>query len=1332
MTEVNIKQLNAQLCEAAKEGDNSAVRKLLTQGAELNHISPKYGASPLYIASHFNKVTTVRLLTAKGADLESAIEDGSTPIYTSAFNCFSDITKILLGKGADIEKEVKSEDILVTPLRAAASQGCVKDYKLLSDAGASLHLEKGYTSDIISSAKNHANDSPEHKEIENLVMRDYFKWLKTALSDIKKNLKYDPSKSFEVVVVRYDEDDLSWIEEEFTDGERIIIYNKGADDLGDLPSNYKVVNIPNVGWFGGTILYHLANSYETLADRTIFLQADPYEGHAVRPFVQYKENFTSKCKNIVANCVETTLLSQAVSFAKPLQRDWDKTKYANRFKVSKTTMIDDAHEFIDENLNPEAPLAMVWGAQLAIDKEKVYLNPQEYYQNALSFFNEQYAMKDFPMEKLWDEMLKPNKIGKPVHEIPDANNDKIKELIKINQELDNLLKNNEDYSKIMPLSDRKNKLVNELESYIETLSNRNDNSLIIPSESEEKFVNELESKVEGLSDREDELVNPFESENKEKLNGELANAAWNGDNVQVKNFLVKGANIDSKHTDLEATSLSVAVKNNQITTVELLLKEGADKEIPMTNGGTPLHVAAVNNRHEIVRLLLDAGADRNIKVDALTPLGTAAYFGQLASVKVFMDMGVSILSDDLRSAFYTAAKMRDDSPQNKEVYEYMKSHYDEIVESYPQIESPEDLVVVVVRYDEDLSWIYKEFKNSKNVKVIVYNKGEDDLDYLPDEYQVVKTPNVGWLGGTYLKYIIDNYENLNGKILLIQGYPYDTEAFYPLIRYTDSLKSSCSNIIGKCEKTTVLKHSNIFSSYTDEDWKSGQYKCFVEPINYTMTEYVHKFFDPDYNPEDDLDMDLGAVFAIHASQLQSRPKSFYEKLLPHFNSTKCPRGDFFLEKLWNLVDITLWNAELANAAWNGDDAKVEQFLARGANINSLHTDLKATPLYLATRGDHPSTVELLLRKGADKEIPITTGETPLYTASFNCFSESAKKLLDAEANKEITVDRKTPVFISIKNGCLQNVDDLLNSGAKLYSDDSLTHYEVHTPININSYIYNDENQITNYNIEKMYNVVLNHYWKTSASEIAEICEKTKDDSKTFEVVIVRYKEDLSWVAKEFPCVKVTIYNKGPDDLGKFPDNITVKETENVGYLGGTYLKHIVDNYENLADRVLFAQGHIYDVDTYLPALKYLILSETNCKNIIAKCIQSTLGEEWNFLRDFSWDNNPRYKDFIPRDANMMDFTHKHIGNLSSDHSLPFSVGAIYAVEKAKIYNHPVESYAAMLPEFNTTKPMQDHYAERLPNERFEARYDSEFYKEQCMNPEFIAKYNGSFCYDYQE
>jgi hypothetical protein len=89
--------------------------------------------------------------------------------------------------------------------------------------------------------------------------------------------------------------------------------------------------------------------------------------------------------------------------------------------------------------------------------------------------------------------------------------------------------------------------------------------------------------------------------------------------------------------------------------------------------------------------------------------------------------------------------------------------------------------------------------------------------------------------------------------------------------------------------------------------------------------------------------------------------------------------------------------------------------------------------------------------------------------------------------------------------------------------------------------------------------------------------------KKFQIVVARYNEDIKWL---LPYKDITIiYNKG--DYNLLLNKFNVIYLNNVGRESHTYLYHIINNYDNLADRTIFFQGNrsdhsnkILDIEDY--------------------------------------------------------------------------------------------------------------------------------------------------------
>jgi hypothetical protein len=99
-----------------------------------------------------------------------------------------------------------------------------------------------------------------------------------------------------------------------------------------------------------------------------------------------------------------------------------------------------------------------------------------------------------------------------------------------------------------------------------------------------------------------------------------------------------------------------------------------------------------------------------------------------------------------------------------------------------------------------------------------------------------------------------------------------------------------------------------------------------------------------------------------------------------------------------------------------------------------------------------------------------------------------------------------------------------------------------------------------------------------------------------EIVIARYNEDLSWLKKIPKNIKITIYNKGKDDIENMKNLKNLKyniiKLPNIGRESHTYLYHIINNYDKLADKTIFTQGEsTYHSPGFFDLLKYVKLFE---------------------------------------------------------------------------------------------------------------------------------------------
>jgi hypothetical protein len=87
-------------------------------------------------------------------------------------------------------------------------------------------------------------------------------------------------------------------------------------------------------------------------------------------------------------------------------------------------------------------------------------------------------------------------------------------------------------------------------------------------------------------------------------------------------------------------------------------------------------------------------------------------------------------------------------------------------------------------------------------------------------------------------------------------------------------------------------------------------------------------------------------------------------------------------------------------------------------------------------------------------------------------------------------------------------------------------------------------------------------------------------SYPIELVVARHEEDLRWLRRVPKEIRITVYNKGKTSA--LPEgfqerkNLAVITLPNEGREAHTYLTHLTERYETLAENTVFCQGHPFD------------------------------------------------------------------------------------------------------------------------------------------------------------
>jgi len=131
--------------------------------------------------------------------------------------------------------------------------------------------------------------------------------------------------------------------------------------------------------------------------------------------------------------------------------------------------------------------------------------------------------------------------------------------------------------------------------------------------------------------------------------------------------------------------------------------------------------------------------------------------------------------------------------------------------------------------------------------------------------------------------------------------------------------------------------------------------------------------------------------------------------------------------LW-LFALPAQAGTLGDLVKKGDVAAVASALDSGAAVNEIDG---VTALYIACEGGNAEVAKLLIKRGADVNLPVSWQRTPLYAANKGGHAEIVKLLLDNGADPNQLAKAQTPLHVAAENGCLQCVVHLVDAGAEV-------------------------------------------------------------------------------------------------------------------------------------------------------------------------------------------------------------------------------------------------------------------------------------------------------------
>jgi hypothetical protein len=203
-----------------------------------------------------------------------------------------------------------------------------------------------------------------------------------------------------------------------------------------------------------------------------------------------------------------------------------------------------------------------------------------------------------------------------------------------------------------------------------------------------------------------------------------------------------------------------------------------------------------------------------------------------------------------------------------------------------------------------------------------------------------------------------------------------------------------------------------------------------------------------------------------------------------------------------------------------------------------------------------------------------------------------------------------------------------------------------------------------------------------------------NDKKYFEIVVARYNENIEWTKNYLNYI--TLYNKGDDII----DNAI--PLKNIGREPHTYLHHIINNYDNLANYTIFLQGnpfdHIYphqdQQERLFNLLNDIIFNDKQIGDFY-KILACVITGDYEYIRE------PYHMEC----PNIVDAYVKVFDRLPAEgETYTYASGAQFVVSKKAIHSRPIEFYKNILKifEYDPSVDGYDEVNEKLlqVNERY--------------------------------
>lgn len=419
----------------------------------------------------------------------------------------------------------------------------------------------------------------------------------------------------------------------------------------------------------------------------------------------------------------------------------------------------------------------------------------------------------------------------------------------------------------------------------------------------------------------------------------LGLAAKKGHITSIKILLGQGARIDQSNFE-DISPLWIAIFYHRTEVIKLLLERKANPNKAKYNGVTPLWIAAQSGYVEAIKILLENGAKINQEENnmGLTPLCIAAQNGHVEALKILLNNGAIL-----------------NNPRNKSMTALWAAAV------YGHIE----IVKLLIDMNADLN--QRNTQGLTALWVAAQNGHIALVHLLLNAGAKVDIPKRNGVTPLWVA-------TQNGHLPVIKA----------LIEKKADLNQANEAGITPLFIATYYAHNEAIAYLLSEGAKSNQpEKTGISPLWIAASQ--------------------GNISALKL--LLSKGADF---------SQADQKG---ISPLWV-------------AAQNGQLLAVKLLIEKGAAVNQCENSKGVSPLFVAAQNGHIEVVKFLIEKGACLNQPNKKGTTPLWIAAYNGYVEVIKCLIErGAALNQAGKKGATPLFVAAQHGRALPVKVLLAAGA---------------------------------------------------------------------------------------------------------------------------------------------------------------------------------------------------------------------------------------------------------------------------------------------------------------